>query len=200
MIARGAMALALPILVVVSIGVGSASAKKPPVQETGTLTCSTLTGTLTFNPSLSSTGATSGPETTTAKVTVKGCTTGSATVKPTSGKVVETISGTGGNSCTGLTKPSSTAETFTTKWSPKTIASTTISFPGYTAITSPTVGFSLGGKGTTGQAGSSYLGSDSGATSTAKAETADTTTQFLATCDKSGIKTLKITSGSVTLQ
>jgi hypothetical protein len=199
-IAMGAMALLLPVVLIGSIGVSGAWAKKAPVAQPGTLTCSTITGTLTFNPPLSATGATSGTETTAIKVAVKGCTSGSATVKPKSGKVSTSQVTNGGNSCTGLAKPSTTAETLTTAWSPKTIAATTISFPGYTPVTSPTVGFQLGGTGTTGSAGSSYLGSDSGKTSTAKVLTGDTSTQFLATCDKSGIKTLKITSGTVTLQ
>ena len=198
-IAMGAMALALPVLLVGSIGVSGAWAKKAPVTVNGTLKCTTLKGTISFNPPLISSGASTGTEVTTVKVSVSGCSGPTGETIPKKGSTSEVLNNDTGNSCTGLASPGTSAENFSTKWSPATIAATNISFPGYTPETSPTVGFSLGGSKTTGTG--SYVGTDAGKSSTATAYTSDTESDFVKACDgKKGIKKLSITSGTVNLQ
>jgi hypothetical protein len=198
-IALAAMAIALPVVLVSTVGLSSAWAKKAPVAVAGNLTCNQESGTLTFNPPLSSSGATTGSEVTTVKVKIAGC-SGNATL-PKGGKVNSTISSTNGNSCIALAKPSTTPITLATAWSPKTIAGTSITFKGYQPVTSPTIGFNLGGAGTIGAAGSSYLGSDQGKSTTATSSTNMTVAQFTTACaGPKGLKTLKIVSGTVNLK
>jgi hypothetical protein len=173
------------------VGVGVASAKK--AAAAGTLTCSTVNATLKFAPPLSSKGLTTGTETTSIKGTVSGCKVGGGgTVSPTGGKISSKIVSQNGNSCSGfLTGASKTPEGFTTKWSPGTISPTTSVFPAgtTTGITSPDLGFKLGGKGVT-ETGS-YTGTDGGASSTATVLTNLTSTsQF---CASGTVKTLVLT-------
>ncbi len=215
MFGAAALALATGSLIVGFAGSASASVRNPipTVTANGTASCgnattgaSGLKGTITFTPPLKL-GGTS-PEVTSVKIKEKPCTT-TATNLPGAGilkgKVKQSISsGTSTNSCTGLT--TSAPETLTVKWSWKNsagvalanVTSTTLSFSGYNIVSSTNPpwatandeGFQLpgngsGGGGTVSGTGS-FLGTDTGGSSTAVAYLNLTATQLSNDCASAG--------------
>lgn len=209
----GAAALALGTgsLVVGLAGSASASVVNiPTVTANGTASCgnassgtSGITGTITFSPPLKN-GGTS-PETTTVSIKEKPCTTTATNLKKggkLKGKVKQSISSpTSTNSCTGLT--TSAPEALTVKWTWKNTAgvaldnvnSTTISFSGYNIVSSTNPpwsasgdeGFQLpGGSSPSATATGSFLGTNSGATSTAVAYLGLTAAQLATDCASTG--------------
>jgi hypothetical protein len=186
-------AIALPLGMLAVSGVAGASAHKGKVTATGKLTCTAIKGTISFSPPLKTTGPFS-TETSTAKITVSGCTGGS--VNPKSGKVDQSLSSaTSTNDCTSLA--TSNAETLNIKWAGKINPSTT-SFSGYStgANGAGDEGFILPQSKGTGSTVGSYAEA-SGATAAAYSN--ETEAQILAACGTSaGLKKLTLTTGSST--
>ena len=178
-------AIALPISTLAISGVASAAKT-----GTGTVTCTTITGSISFKPALKS----SGPFTTeksTAKITLAGCTGG--TPSPTKGgKLTQSLSSaTSTNDCTSLATGSS--ESLTVKWKGG-IAPTTTSYSTYSTGTDGAgdAGFVLKSGTSTG----SYA-------ETGKANAAvysnQTEAQILAACGTSkGLSKLTISQGNST--
>jgi hypothetical protein len=179
-------AIALPISTLAITGVASAAKT-----GTGTVTCKTITGSISFKPALKSTGPFSA-ETSKAKITLSGCTgtTGTSPV-PASGKVSQTLSSsTSTNDCTSLA--TGTAESITVKW--KGAAPSTTAFPPYSTGTdsSNDEGFVLSKGTTTG----SYPASG---TASAAVYTNQTEAQIIAACGTpAGVKKLTISQGTST--
>lgn len=124
--------------------------------QRGAVSCPGMTGTLAFDPPLTSTD-TSTSEMALVDVTVAGCTASGGGKTPTVGHgVVEVPVST--SSCGDLTVPSSTPTSLVITWSPATLGVTEVVFPGFTTITSPFPGFTLGGPGT--QVYGSYPGTE----------------------------------------
>ena len=175
--------------------VGAASASASAVAQPGKVTCSKITGSITFNPPLTLSGTST--ENTTVKITVKGCSVSGGTVKPKKGTVDKDIStASSTNSCSSL--GNSQPETLTVIWAPGSkIAPTTASFSGYAVATNGKgdEGFSLPDSGGTGSTAGSYAQA-SGVT--AQAFSNETSSQLAAACAApSGLASLKITSGSI---
>jgi hypothetical protein len=187
-----ALALPLTLVAVLNVGAGVASAKGAPINQPGTVSCSEISGTITFNPPLTLTG--SSTENAKVDITVKKCSVSGGTVKPKKGVVDEPLA-TGTNNCASL--ENSMAETLTIDWAPASkINPTTASFSGYTTGTNSKQdeGFILPNSGGTGSAVGSYAQA-SGVT--AAAYTNETETQLTAACSGAGISSLKITSGTI---
>jgi hypothetical protein len=191
----GAGALTLVTGAVLVTGAGLASAKAGSAQK-GTLNCNKITGTFTFNPPLKATSTST--DVATVKSTITGCTASGGGLTPKKGTSSQ-MSSYNTNSCTAILEGSPKAETITTTWSPKSIASTTTAFPASAEkiSTGPPITITLGGTGTTDEAGSSYEGTDGGATSTVSLTLKQTSAEIMASCTSSkGLKTLNIVSGS----
>ena len=178
-----AAALAVPVSMIAIPGVASAAKT-----GTGTVTCTGITGSISFKPALKTTGPFSA-ESSTAKFTLSGCSGGSPA--PSGGKVKQTLSSaTSTNSCTSLA--TSAKESITVKW--KGAAPSTTAFPGYTTGTGGPdngEGFILTGGTVTG----SYAGTG------AKASAFSNMSQsaILAACGTSkGLTKLTIVGGSST--
>jgi len=174
-IATGVVAIGLPLAIMTTVvGVGAAWA----TTGTGFVSCSKITGTITFKPALKNGGTSK--ETTTTKTTETGCSGG--TPNPTKVTGVSTHTSTN-NSCTGLASASSVTIklTYTPTVSPSTFTGTA------TPTTSPP-GFKLSG---------SVSGSYAAPTASATVVLKQTEAQILAACKSSGgLKSLTIKSGS----
>ena len=164
----------------------------------GTITCNQVTGSITFDPPLS-TGGTA-PETTEISLTTSGCATTGSTVQVTSATTTATLSS-ATNNCASLlsSKPVAVASTYT----PSSVHASVVSFSGYVIVTEATtadVGFSLPDTGGTAKVVGSFAGTDHGAKSTATIYSTMTSTQALAACATgSGLASLSLAAGVVTL-
>jgi hypothetical protein len=165
---------------------------------TGSITCTNVTGTVTFNPPLTNSGTS--PETTSIALNASGCTTTGSNVSVVqSGTATTTIQSTT-NGCTSLlsSKPLAVAIT----WAPRTTHASVVSFSGYAIVNDAAnhIGFGLPASGGTATVAGSFAGSDNGAASKSTTYSGLTTTQLLAACaSASGVPSLALVSGSVTL-
>jgi len=167
--------VAMPLAVITTVvGSGPASA------QTGHLSCSSITGSLTFSPPLKNGGTKA--EVTTTNTVEKSCSGG--TPDPT--KVTGTSSTKSAtNSCAGLIKTSTV--TITLSYTPTEPKST---FSGKATPTTSPPGFKLSGKVT---------GSYAASTASATVKLKQTETQIKAACKSSGgLGSLTIASGSST--
>jgi hypothetical protein len=160
----GCAALLLPVATVTMIGVQTASAGLPPVDGTGTVSCSAATGLMKFNPTLNFTGTS--PETVSVKLMLHGChATGSnVTTANFNGKGKGTISASS-NNCTNLAGTQSVSGSVAIKWTGKAgtakLNPTTItlnSITGVAAGANGNVGFTYSNQATSG----SFAGTTSG--------------------------------------
>jgi hypothetical protein len=164
---------------------------------TGSVTCTSVTGTIAFNPPLTNSGTS--PETTSITLTASGCTpAGSSASTVTSGTATATIQS-ATNGCLSLltSKPVAVA----VAWSPSSIHASVATFSGYAIVSDAggNIGFGLPNSGGTATIAGSFAGTDNGATSKATTYSALTQTTLLAACaTAAGVPSLAITNGSVT--
>ncbi len=182
MLAAGA--LVLPLAAVATIGVGSASAARSgQVNGTGLVKCTKITGTVNFSPPLKNGGTAA--ETTTVTAAATGCSGG--TPNPTKVSSTATITG-GNNACTSLA--TSTPPTLAGTYLPAgSLNPSSTSGGTETEQTSPDLGFTISGATTTGSFPST--------TTNIVVQTKEKLGKFLKACKK-GVKSLKITKGTVT--
>ncbi len=191
-----AAAIAMPVSIIAVSG-GMAGASNPHTVGTDTITCSKLTGTVSFSPALTLKGYTSGVTTTTVKATVSGCTVkGSTKQTVTGGAVSGTIKSTKGKggTCGGLTAASITdSGTLTTKWAPTAAGSSVLNIKSIAGGTKSSHGtFTIPGK-VKGTATGSFLGSNKGGSDKTSAQTTETVTALATACaSKTGLKSLAI--------
>jgi hypothetical protein len=165
---------------------------------TGRVTCTTVTGSATFNPPLTLVG--SSPETLKIALHASDCTTSQSNVAQVTGATAQATSKSGTNGCESLAM--TRALSVTVHWTPSTITPSVVSFSGFSPGESATgaLGFTFPGSDSTAKTTGSFAGSDNGASSTAAAYTAQGTTQLVAACSTpAGIASIPISSGHVTL-
>jgi len=162
------MAILLPLGVVIAVTAACSSSTTPTssapkvVVATGSVTCTTLTGTVSFAPPL--TNSAKSPGTTSITVTSSGCTAvGSHVATVTGGTGTASISN-AMDSCASLLTPQPL--TFDVTWSPATIHKSVVTFSSYSVGAS---GFTLPASGGKATVTGSFAGSDHGASSTATA-------------------------------
>jgi hypothetical protein len=161
----GCAALAMPLGMVTMVGVQSASAGAPPVNGTGTVSCTGATGLLKFNPTLNFNG--SSPESVSVKVTLHGCNASggsNVTTANFNGKGKGSISAPN-NNCSSLVGTQSVNGSVTIKWTGKagtaklnTTTLTLTSITGVAAGANGNAGFTFSSQATSG----SFAGSTSG--------------------------------------
>jgi len=175
------------------------------VAAIGTLSCTGVTGRVTFNPPLVNGGTTSGREK--VSVAVSACTTAGSnyptpvTAKGTSsGKLVtnDCVSLLTGSTSMDVSDPALAVRLSLPRPSYSGVK-VQANFGGGTHITAPQFGWSLSGVGT--KVVSSFTGSDGGASSSAQYVSNFTLAQVMTACaSPNGLKSLKITSGAISLE
>jgi hypothetical protein len=200
------LTLVLPLGLVVTLAAcssGSTPSAGPTTTAqtlaTGGVTCTNITGSLTFTPPLTTKGGSA--ESTAITLSAAGCTTQGSNVSTVSGASGSATITSTTNSCTGLlnSRPLKVAMT----WSPSTVRSSVVTFSGYGGVTNASggEGFKLPNAGGTTKVTGSFAGSDHGAGSTATTYSNQTGTQLLTACGSSaGLPSLQVTTGTLTLK
>jgi len=199
-ICRRTTCLLLFIVVpLVATSCSSGTGSSDIVVATGSVTCSNVTGSVSFSPPLTMSGGSA--EHITIALTTNGCTTSGSNI-PTlaKGSVATTIS-MATNACSSLLSPQPV--TVTETWIPATIHQSVVSYSGYKIGLSPSGGggFTLPNSGGTAKVVGSFAGSDHGSGSTAALYSTESATELLTACGSdAGLASLPVTSGSVTLK
>lgn len=186
--------LAVVVMSFVLIPDASASKSKVTV-ATGAVSCSTVTGSITYNPPVHHVGTTA--ETQIFTFVASHCTTSQSNVKHVVSGTVTVAIHRPSNSCISLLSTHLSSSTGT--WRPSSIHSTTASFSGYDFVYSAVgdVGFTAPNPGGTARVTGSFAGKDHGARSSVTAYTNMTPSHFEAGClSPSGISRQTIVSGS----
>jgi hypothetical protein len=200
-----AAAIAMPVSIVAASG-GMAGASNSHSAASDTVSCKTLSGTVTFSPKLDAKGYTAGHISTHVTATVTGCTVkGSTHITITKGSVSGTLVGATGKTtaatgkCTSLVGNTVESGTLTTTWTASKGGPVPKSGLGIKSVLGGTVGTSTTGHGTftipgttKGAGTGSFVGTNKGGSDKAIAETALSPSAILGGCLKSGTSTLKI--------
>jgi hypothetical protein len=200
-----AVVFVLPFATVMAISTGSAYAKQ--YKEKGLIRCTQISGTITFNPPLVTGGTTS--EDTTGSISIRGCKKDSkkTVTVPTSGtsSIVGLSDST--NSCAFLpgfpVSPGAAPSIgFTTKYKPTTIAPSVTSFSGYSVVTQTGTGnegFAFPNTTAPPTPTGNTTGSYPGTASTSTLYANEPSSALESQCASSGLGSITITSGTITL-
>jgi hypothetical protein len=164
------------------------------VVATGGVTCTKITGSITYHPAVRHVGTSA--ETQVFSFKASHCTTTHSNVKHVTGGSVTAVLHRPTNSCVDLL--SSEPSAGTGQWTPKTIHSTSATFSGYTPVTNShgDAGFTIPNTGGTARVKGSFAGANHGATSRATIYINMTTSQFVAACKSAaGLSRQSIISG-----
>jgi len=176
---------------------GCSSSASSSGVATGGVSCSQITGTVSFAPPLATSGKAA--ETTTVTLRASKCNTSDSDVSVVSGAATATINR-ATNACASLL--TSKAITATVTWKPTSIRPTVVRFSGFsvTADKAGDAGFALPGPGHSVDVTGSFAGADHGARSQAVVFSSQPATQPLAACAQaSGLSTIVVASGALTL-
>ena len=180
------------------LALSNATAAKPKaVVATGSVSCTKVTGSITFKPPVRHIGTQR--ETQTVTFHASRCTTHGSNVKYVTSGSLTVVVHRSSNSCVSLL--SSELPKGTGSWSPRSIHPTTASFTGFTFIyaKSGDVGFRVPNAGGSAKVTGSFMGKDRGKRSTASVYTNQTPGQFRSAClSPHGLSKQAIVSGSVT--
>jgi hypothetical protein len=192
--------LVVPLVLVAGLAAGcsSGSSALAAVVASGSVSCTTVSGAVSFSPPLTTSGKDA--ETTSISVTASGCTTaGSNVTSVTKGVGSATISSPT-NACSGLL--TSRPLSIKVAWTPATTRPSVVTYSGYEVTSAGGHGgFTLPSPGGTAKVTGSFAGSDGGAGSTAVTVSSQGTTQLVAECGSSaGLASIPVTSGSLTLK
>jgi hypothetical protein len=172
------------------------------IPSTAVINCVSVIGTVTFSPGLTTT-----PQTVTETISLKisACSTGSAVMIPaatysTTKSNIKAASLVPETDCSATSGFLKAVDKLAVAWvDPK--SKSTVTFSGSVASGGSTLGWSAPGPSGTGSVTGSYAGSDSGASATMSLVSSETPAQFAAACaTKKGLKSVKIVSGSISLQ
>jgi len=173
----------------------AAAAKHRVVVATGSITCTKVTGSITFSPPVHHVAT--GPETQTFSFHASGCTTRKSNVRSVTSGYLSYSVHRPNNSCLGLlaAEPSTGSGTWTPRW----IHATTASFSGFTFVDNTTgdVGFTVPNTNGTARTTGSFTGGDHGARSTATIYINMTALQFRDAClSPAGVARQIVTGGT----
>jgi len=177
-------------------GTEVAATTEPSGSQPGTVSCSDVSGTVTFSPPLVDGGTSS--EVVLAQVALSGCVGADGATTPDSGYgTVSLVSPT--NDCSSLESGGEVVSTpLAVGWSPGALGTSSVVFPGFSLSSNGEAGISLGGEGTT--VSGSYPGDDQGASTTASGFSSMSLDQIGAACSSSdGLDSLTIDGGSLNL-
>ena len=191
----GATALTLALVATAAAACGSGSG---PAVATGSVSCHGVSGSVRFSPPLTAKGTS--PETTTIRVTARGCTASDSSVSTVASASAVATATSSSNACQGLL--TSKGLTFTIHWAPSTITPTVVHYSGYAVSASNGKGeFTLPNAGGTATVTGSFAGADHGARSTAQALSSESATGLVTACGSAGgLASIPVTSGSLALR
>jgi hypothetical protein len=185
-----------------SSAASSTSSASAPATASGSVTCSTVTGSLAFSPPLTATGAGAGAgaETGTIRLHASGCATSGSDVSAVGSGTAAVSLSSPTSTCSGVLTLRSVA--LTIHWMPSTVTPSVLAFSGYSIASRPTGngGFSFPDPGGTAKVTGSFAGSDGGASSTAAIYFDPSVAQLQSVCRSSGLSSIPVTSGTVTLR
>jgi hypothetical protein len=200
-ILMAAGSIALPIVLVSTIDVSTAWA----ANASGTISCSKVSGKVTFTPTIESTGD-SNTETSKVSLTFTSCTVSRGTA-PTKGTLTETIKTTSTNNSADAcsTLAASRPATLKIVWThTPAIGASTVKFSGDSTVSEPgsgDAGFASPNTGGMASVTGSYPGADGGKTSTLTVYSNVTALAIFAACAAGdGISSLTIDAGSLSLK
>ena len=167
------------------------------VTATGRVTCSHITGGLAFSPPLTATGTS--PESATITLKATGCTTTGSDVSTIGSGSTKVTLTSPTSACSGVLTLRSVA--LTIGWSSGATPST-VTFSGYSIASTPAGngGFSFPNPGGSAAVTGSFAGSDRGTGSTAAIYFDPSVAQLLTVCRSSGLSSIPVTAGTVTLK
>jgi hypothetical protein len=199
-----AVVLTVPTVLFTTAGVAPSWAA-PSAAAPGTITCTHVSGKVTFTPPLTLSGN-SNTETTKTRTVFTHChvSTGTAPTKGvTASTIIKTTTNMTANSCAALGASMPVTEKVVWTHTP-TIANSTVKFSGDMGATEPTsmdAGFTLPNTGGTASVTGSYPGTDHGATSSSTVYTNMTGTAIGAACaSATGLASLTLDAGTITLK
>lgn len=164
--------------------------------QAGSIACTGLSGTMKFDPPLTSNGT--APEVAPIRLTMTHCTVSAGGPGPRTGHGTAAIP-MRTNNCNNLALKSKTAVSFVIRWSPTSDGSSSVRFVGFAPTKTNDTGFRLGGTKTTVRG--SYPGDNHGASSKATITSTTTPSKLAGACaSASGLEVLKIESGSLELK
>lgn len=166
-------------------------------RATGGVTCNAITGGLAFAPPLTATGTS--PETATITLKETGCTTSGSNVSEVeSGSTTVTLTSLI-SMCSGVLTLRSVA--LAIDWSSGATPST-VTFSGYSIASTHAGngGFAFPNPGGTARVAGSFAGSDGGRASTASIYLDPSVAQILTVCQSSGLASIPVSTGTVTLK
>jgi hypothetical protein len=206
---RTAVVLVLLVLVA-GLTQGCASGPTSGVIATGTIRCNRVVGSVDFSPPLTASGHSA--ETIAVRANLSHCSELGSNVSSVSGGVTTLTVTVPTNSCSGLlqfpallgnvsTPSSSRPITADTTWAPKSIRPSVMTFSGFvlTSDDNGDPGFAFPGSGHRAKIVGSFAGSDKGALSVASVFTHEKANAILSRCSSSGLTSIEIFSGQVTL-
>jgi alpha-tubulin suppressor-like RCC1 family protein len=158
--------------------------------QPGSVACSKVTGSVTFDPPLSDTSW-APSEMALVQISVKTCSGSGGATAPSSG-VADIDIPLASSNCASLSSARTSATSLALSWSPATLGVTEVVFPGYTPSGSS---FNLGGSGT--NVHGSYA--DKGAASVAAVTLGKTVSQLESACESSGGLASATLTGNVNL-
>lgn len=191
--------LLLPLTLVAMLATGCSLTSATVVVATGGVTCTNMTGMLSFSPPLKTNGDEA--ESIAISLMATRCTTSGSNISSVTGAETYTTILSPSNACSGIL----TLRPFTTKviWNPETIGPSVVHFSEY-SFSSDRSGsevFTLPNPGGTARVTGSFAGSDKGAGSTATAYLGRTLKQLLTACSTNlGLALVPVASGRVTLK
>ena len=213
-----AVVVAMPLGTVAVAAATDAGATVPTIQADGTIHCTTIGGAIKFSPADFTTGTTN-TETTSIAATLKGCTTtgntnlaaGSVVTGSAKSTIITTTTDNSANSCSGLSTPGGKPQTLNIKWTSKVagvvvqkLTNSVVSDNGRDALFNGVgdAGFDLpsdtGGTASA-TSGSSFKGTDSGASSDSNVFSKDTISKITGLCNGTGLLSLPLgAAGTVT--
>ena len=183
-------------MLVLGLALGDATAA-PSLHgpQAGSVVCTTLTGTMKFDPPLTSAGTS--PEVAPLRLVISGCTaSGGATPKEGHGSAAIPLHT---NNCSSLTSRSKSPITLAIRWSPTTDETSEVRLAEFAPTKTAAIGFRLGGSKTT--VNGSYPGSNHGASSRATLVSSTSPSKLASACASTkGLEVLKIVGSSLELK
>ena len=173
------------------------AANSAAVRATGSVTCGSITGGLAFSPPLTATGTS--PESATITLKATGCTTSGSNVSDVGSGSTKVTLTSPTSMCSGVLTLRSVA--LTIDWSTGATPST-VTFSGYSIASTPAGngGFAFPNPGGRARVAGSFPGGDGGKGSTATITFDPSVAQLLTVCRSSGLASIPVTAGNVTLK
>ncbi len=195
--------LAATVLALTLVGLSAAAPSGATTRAkvaTGSVTCTHVTGTIVYSPTIHHVGTRAGTQK--FVLHISGCTTTGSNVRRVEGGTLTFSVHRSLNSCAELLAQVTSHPPVAVLWKPSSVKKSLITFSGFVYVLGPAdhVGFHVPPSGGTATVSGSFAGRDHGARSSATLYTNTTARQFQAACEApTGVSRQSIVSGTATL-